>query len=294
MLDASISNLIEMAATDERATLLKDCIMFLESMEYDSLQAELLNIIYESFANDEAIEKPESVIMDEIHLKLVGAFIDQLRSNGIEVDPDAKLKDLYDLTVGISHIPTYEDMGSIVAACGSDDGPVDQLSEILQLVTTISSEHWHTVVEDVSKQLISTIIEYGGARANDEYDQIEATDRYLSKLRAYSEFVDKLDRKLAFFELVESNKLGLPFTKYIDSGVVSEYFDGNEMDKLAMELYGMALMSADGNADPVTAIRNTAEQYINDPARLLNINIEAGKINAAFVKFYQTSAKEGM
>lgn len=289
MIESALSNLLEATLTTERYQLYVDVISYLESIEYDTIQDELLNFAFMSLADDEKIEKPDSLITDEMHAHLMQCLTSELRQTGIEVTDEATLKERYELAVGVASIPTYDDLAALVACTCSDDGAIDQLSEILHLVTTVSTEHWPIILDSVSPQLIARIRELSTVTINAQYDEVERVEEYLKKLRVYKEFVDKLERQLVVFSLVETNILGRPFDDYLNTGVLTDYFEGNQMDLLALEVYGMALMSVDARNDPPTAIREHVEKFLNDTPRIVKLNAEIVKVNGNFVKFFQTT-----
>jgi hypothetical protein len=292
VLDESLDNFFEAVLTGERYKLYVDVISYLESIEYSTIQDELLNLMYQSIGDEnEKQPKPESTICDEMHAHLLQCLVTQLRISGVSVEEHTTLKDVFDLAVGIAQISTHEDVASIIATTGSDDGPIDKLAEILQLVTSQPADHWIISLESVSPQLIQRISELSVLTVNDEYEQMETTAEYLQKLRIYAEYVRTIERDLLMFELVETNVLGSDFETYINSGKIHDLFEGNEMDKLALELYGMALMSNDAKNDPPAAIRAVIEKYLSDATRIVKLNVEVGKVNVAFVKFFQTSSK---
>lgn len=292
MLDESLNNFFETALTGELYKLYLDIISYLESIEYETIQDELLNILYSPIPIEgERDSKSESMVCDEMAAHMWKSIATQLTLCGVEITADTKLKDAYDLAVGILHIGEHEDIASIIAAASSEDGPADQLAEILHLVTTQPADHWVMMFEDVSAQLIKKICGFGTALANTEYQEMEETATYLLKLRLYSEFVSKTERELKMLELVGNVILGGTFETYINSGILNDLFEGNEMGRLALELYGLALMSSDAKDDPPTAVRTVIEKYLSDTTRIVKLNTEIGMVNAAFVKFFQTNSK---
>lgn len=292
MLDESLDNFLEASLTAERYKLYVDVISYLESIEYSTIQDELLNLAFSSISDeDDNHDKPDSLICDEMHAHLIQVLVSQLRVNGVTISEETTLKDTYDLAVGIAHIVGNEDVASILATAGNDEGPIDQLAEILHLVTTVATEHWLTMIDEVSPQLIKRIVELANRTVDAEYQEMEATAEYLQKLRIYSEYAHNAGRDLKCFDLVETNILGRDFTFYINGGTINELFEGNEMERLALELYGMALMSADAKDDPPAAVRAIIEQYLSDTTRIVKLNNEITQINSNFVKFFQTTTK---
>jgi hypothetical protein len=292
MIDPSLENFFEVSLTNERYKLYIDIISYLESIEYETIQSELLNLAFMTMGDeDDSVAKPESTICDEMHAHLFQCIISQLRISGIGITEDATLKDAYDLIVGVSHIASFDDTASIIACTCTDDGPFEQMTEILHLVTTLPAVHWAMVLDTVSPQLVARIQELGNLTVNSQYEAMEETAEYLQKLRLYKEYADKLERQLVFFDLVESSILGREFETYLNSGILSEYFEGNQMDLLALELYGVALMSCDAKNDPAAAIRTLVEKYMSDTARIVKLNNEVTMVNGGFVKFFQSTSK---
>lgn len=291
MIETALDNLLEATLTPERYKLFVEAIAYLEGIEYETIQDELLNFAFESMADDERIDKPESLIIDDMHEHLVQCLTSQLRLTGIEVTDEATLKQRLDLAVAVGNIPAYEDLGSVISATYLDETNNEKLAEVLHMTTSIPAVLWSEILEDVSLDLIKTIQRFSVSTVNSEYDEVERLSEYLQKLRIYKEFTDQSERTLLFYRLVETNKIGRNFEDYIDTGILTDYFEGNEMEKLAFEIYGMALMSNDGRQDPPTAVRECIEKYLSDTVRIVKLNNEVSNVNSNFVKFFQTVSK---
>ena len=291
MIETALDNLLEATLTPERYKLFVEAIAYLEGIEYETIQDELLNFAFESMADDERIDKPESLIIDDMHEHLVQCLTSQLRLTGIEVTDEATLKQRLDLAVAVGNIPAYEDLGSVISATYLDETNSEKLAEVLHMTTSIPAVLWSEILEDVSLDLIKTIQRFSVSTVNSEYDEVERLSEYLQKLRIYKEFTDQSERTLLFYRLVETNKIGRNFEDYIDTGILTDYFEGNEMEKLAFEIYGMALMSNDGRQDPPTAVRECIEKYLSDTVRIVKLNNEVSNVNSNFVKFFQTVSK---
>jgi len=293
MLDPSLDNFLENALPAEKYKLYVDIISYLESIEYDTIEIELINLIFMSIGDEnEKVPKPESTCVDEIYGHLRECLISQLSKSGVTANEEVRLKDVYDLAIGLFHIGNHEDIAGILACCSLDETPIHKLAEVLQLVTTISADHWLVVLDEVQPEVIRRIIEMSKETINSEYQEMEQTAEYLQKLRIYSEYcVSKGALDLEVFRFLERVVLGQPFETYLRSGVLHDLFEGNEMDKLAKEMYGMALMSNDASKDPIGAIRVIIEQYIEDTRRIVELNSQVSLVNAEFVKFYQTTSQ---
>jgi hypothetical protein len=293
MLDSSLDNFLENALSAEKYRLYVDIIQYLESIEYDTIEGELLNLIYMSIGDEnEKVPKPESTCVDEIYGHLRECMISQLSQSGVTANEEVKLKDVYDLAIGLFHISSHEDIAGIVACCSLDESPIHQLAEVLQLVTTVSADHWLVVIDEIAPEVIDRIIEMSKQTIDSEYHEMEQTAEYLQKVRLYSEYASEKGMvDLRVFSLVAEVVLGQDFRTYLDSGVLHELFEGDLMDRLAMEMYGMALMSNDASKDPVGAIRNVVESYIEDTRRIIALNEYVQKVNAEFVKFYQINSQ---
>jgi len=292
MLDESLENLLESLLTAEQYKLYVDIISYLESIEYTTIQDELLNIAFESFGDEnEKLPKPESTITDEIFAHMRECLISQLSQFGVVADEGVALKDLFDLSVGILHISGHEDVASIIASASNDSDPVDQMAEILQLVTTQPAVVWVMMLDSVSTDLLKRIREMSVKMVDTEYQVMEESAEYLQALRLYAGYVALTDRKLIVLDMVDSMVLGQEFETYINSGYLNELFEGEEMHRLALELYGFALMSSDAKTDPLGAVRKIIEKYLNDTARIVKLTTELSVVNAEYLKYYHTNRK---
>lgn len=290
MLDPSLDNFLDVAVTPEMYKLYKDIISLLENMDYDNVQNVLIDIMFASTGDDiDRVQKPDNTICDEIREHLTSTLTDLLWSFGLELSENARLADIYDLMVGFIHIGDTEDEAGILSAASSDDSPFGKFAEMLQLVTDQPACHWENILDTVRPEVITKIVELVKENINQATIQEDNAEEYLQKMRIYADYLDEFRGSLAVFKMLDGIVLGSPFETYINSGAINDLFDGNEMPRLAMELYGMALISVDYNTDPLNGVRTIIEKYVSDTARIVKINAEMNRINAGFVKFYQTA-----
>lgn len=291
MLEDVLDNYLEAMVSPEKYALYSTIIGFLEGIERDTIQDELIGIINSTVGDEEdSTHKPDNAICDEIHSHLHSELHDGLIAMGIQVVHGISLNDVFELYSGMAHIGSSEDTDGIMAIVSGDDDNVGKLAEILNLITSIATCHWEVLLEEVAPELIKKISGNAEFVITHGYDALEINEGYLAKLRIYAEFIQQRDQQLLMFSMIDSVILGSTFETYINSGLLHDLFDGNEMPKLAMELYGMALMSSDARQDPVNSVRNIIEKYLNDTNRIVKLNAEIGQLSAHFVKFYQLAA----
>lgn len=292
MLDESLDNFLESLLTAEMYKLYIEVISYLESIEYSTIQDELIDFAFEPVSDDvDKTDKTESMIVDEMHAHLKACLVSQLTMAGITTAEDCTLQNLHDLCIGLLQISSFEDEASIISTCQMDESPEGKLAEILQLLTSTPADQWLMYLESVAPEVLTNIMEILSSKVDIKYHEIEGDAEYLQKIRLYSEFCQPAYSDLKIFNLIGSLILGQEFVTYVNSGVLQELFEGDEMDKLARELYGMALLSQDAKNDPVTAIRTIIEQYLEDMPRIVKLNNQVSEINAGFVKFFQIQSK---
>lgn len=290
MIDATLDNFLDVSVTPEVYKLYTIIIDLLENMDYDNVQDVLINIIFSTVKDEEDSEqKPDNQICDEIRDHLNATLTNKLWEFGIELSENATMQDSCDLLIGFIRLADNEDESGILAIASGDDTPHGKFCEMLHFVTEQPACHWENIMDAVRPEVITKIVELMKETISTEYQKQEGTEQYLQKIRIYASYLDDFRQSLAVLKMLDSVILGAPFETYINSGVINDLFDGNQMDRLAMELYGMALISGDANQDPLNGVRTVIEKYLSDTARIVKLNTEMNFINAGFVKFHQTA-----
>lgn len=290
MLDSTLDNFLEVSVTPEVYKLYTIIIDLLQNMDYDNVQDVLINIIFSTVKDEEDSEqKPDNQICDEIREHLHTTMVNKLWEFGIEMADNGNLQDACDVLIGFIRLGDNEDESGILAIASGDDTPHGKFSEMLHLVTDHPACYWETILDVVRPEVITKIVEVMTESVNTEYKQNEGTEEYLQKIRIYASYLEEYRQSLAVLKMLDSVILGSTFETYINSGAINDLFDGNQMDRLAMELYGMALISSDANQDPLNGVRIIIEKYLSDTSRIVKLNTEMNHINAGFVKFYQTA-----
>lgn len=292
MLDEGLDNFFTTMLTSEAQGLFIRAISYLEGIEYSTIQDELIDIAFTPISDSEdSVEKPETMVADEMRGHLLRVMFDQLGTSGVVPIEDAGLGQVLELAEAMFMIFGFEDSGAINSTCSMEDSPEGKMAELLQLVTGTNADEWSTLIDTIRPEVIKAIVKEMSERAVLVYHDNELNEKYLPKLRLYSEFCASSFPELKIFNKIGGILLGQQFNSYISSGVVQYLLEGNEMEKLARELYGFALISNDAKNDPATFVRSMSDQLVDDMARLVKLNQYMTDINAKFVKFYQTQTK---
>lgn len=292
MLDPTLENWMEVQVTPEIEALYTKIIGLLDSVmdegSESAVQLRMIDCIF-SFIGDEedTVPKPDNIIADEIREMLYHGLLNTIEQFGVVVGDNTKLQSAYDLLDGIVSIDGSEDIGRILAAAGSDDDNVGKLSEILHIVTTVEACHWEDMIDSVSNDLIKKINELGTTAVTDHYAANEETAKYLQNIRIYAQYIRQKGKDLQIFKLAADAQLGMPMDVYMNSGIVNQVLDSPEVEVLAQEMYGMAIISSDGRTDPTNFIRGVIEKYISDVSQIVKLNGAIGRLNGDYIKFYQ-------
>lgn len=307
MLNETISDFMEVMYPAERYALLEEIILFLEAGPNESIQEDIEALMFspgEASMRDERHDvegdvdvnvksdlsvKSEDVIRDQISEYLNTAVVTDLRGFGIEVAPDATLNQIFTVLKGISGLENYEDVATLIQVASIDTDNIERLAQILEIVTLESADNLCCVIDSVSDDLIRGILKLSVTRADNAYEELESDNmkRFLMRIRAYREYTQNAGfETLKIWEYIPSIVMGSDLDVYLDSGVFTELIENNNIEKLAIEMYGLTLVSAQSE-DPLTAIRDVAEKYLSDTVRTSQLNSEVIRINGGYAKFLQ-------
>lgn len=305
MLTTFLDEFMEPMYTPEALVLYTDIILFMEAGPYETIQDDLMAMALAPVSTSdprdldegddfkvksEITVKGEDQIRDEIVAFLQTALIKDMRTFGVEFSEEATIDDMFRLLKGMYMIDNYDDVSTLIQLVGIDTDDTERLATVLALLIEESMDNICTLIDSVSPSLIRGIQKLMINRADSAYDQMESDEQknYLLRIRAYREYVaSRGHQHLKLYDFIAATLMGQVLEAYLDSGVLNDLIENNNMEKLSLEIYGLALVSSDGVNDPLTAIRATAERVIPDSSRVTMLINEVIKVNGGYSKFLQ-------
>lgn len=200
-------------------------------------------------------------------------FLNQiLHGHGVRFNGDASIEMLTAAINGLMEIPTYgnaEELHSLILA---EHSPVETFSEIMGVVTSICVEEFMIHCESINSALITRIGDLIVKKQEETPTDEELLIRrgHVDKLKAYCAFVQKED--LTMVHMVKDGMpVGYPFKVYAD--YIGRSFEQWPPERVAHEMYAMALCSVDGLHNPRAVIGAQINNYIADTSFITKVDI---------------------
>lgn len=212
-----------------------------------------------------------------------GLLHDTLKEHGVRLIPDTPIEVLVTTVKAISAITTYgntEELLSIILA-GKSANPT--FADIVQAVAGIDQDNFMVNIESVDSVLILRIRQLLTKKEEEVVTEEEVLIRntHAQKLRFFMGYIQK--EKLEMANMVKDGMpLGYPFKVYAD--FIGRRFETFPPEKIAHEMYAMALCAVDGINNPRAIINANINNYIADLTTITKVDVI---VNDLMVKLAQ-------
>ena len=200
-------------------------------------------------------------------------FLDQiLRQHGVTLTVDASTEMKTRALQGLMEIPTYGNAEELHSIILQQHSPIETFSEIMSVVTSICTEEFMIHCESINSALIGRIedmvVQKQEETPTDEELLIRRT--HVERLKAFCAFVQKEDLVMVH-QVKDGMPVGYPFKLYAD--YVGRSFEQWPPERIAHEMYAMALCSVDGMNNPRAVIGAQINNYIADTSVITKVDI---------------------
>ncbi len=200
-------------------------------------------------------------------------FLDQiLKQHGVVLIPDASIDMKTKTLQGLMEIPTYGNAEELHSIILQQHSPIETFSEIMSVFTAICTEEYMMHCESINSALIGRIEEMVVKKQEETPTDEELLIRraHVDRLKAFCAFVQKEDLTMVH-QVKEGMPVGYPFKLYADS--VGRNFEQWPAERVAHEMYAMALCSVDGMNNPRAAIGAQINNYIADTSLITKVDV---------------------
>jgi len=195
-----------------------------------------------------------------------------LSDHAMIVDKECQVSLLNIFIRGILDIQEYEDKEEIIRTTELDGSPEEIMADILALVTSLTASELLIHIERVNQFTITRIREIAENKDDLPLDdeQTEEIMKRVSKLNLFCLLVNNYNLKISFL-LQHGLQANYPFTVYAD--MLKDDMEGMTPEQLAMEWYGMGIMSCDGFDNVPAIIKNNIDHYLSDIDEITKITM---------------------
>lgn len=195
-----------------------------------------------------------------------------LGEHGVKMMPGTHIELLTKTLRALVEIPTYgnaEELHGLILAGHSSH---ETFAEIMHVMTTVSTEEYMLATESVSSNLISRVTELVVNKEEETVSEEETLIRstHILKLKRYSGFIQKEDLRMIHM-VKDGMPVGYPFKVYAD--YIGREFENYPAEKIAHEMYAMALCAVDGMHNPRAVIGAHINNYVSDISTITKVDI---------------------
>lgn len=274
MLDI-LHDYLNRAATPEEKLLLANALESLENVGLENYEHAIEEII---LMEDEV---DSDATLDALK-KLVRALQYQVLSmHSLQVSEEASMSFITDLIDGIMLIQNYENHGEIQQILSLDITVRERFCELMQIVTNHSVDELLLYIEHVPPGLLQRLHEQEEHEESIETEEsIALRNAQIARFRAYETYLPEGAPAKIRALLAAGVGVGHPYALY--AGTVGNGFEQLQVDEIAEEMFGMAIISSDGAERPATVIKQHIEEYIANPETITAVMARVHQLVTGF------------
>lgn len=265
MLDI-LNSYLGTSCTPELHAVLKhsdETIKKLSNFDFDAYFFELI-------MTDDTRDEGETLIAVEQGYR---NFMHQLlQSHGVSMEPDTHIEMLSKLLEGISILPTYGNVDELHSIVHAGYSTIESFATLMNVVTSIGIDEIMIHCREVSAALIKKVGEITKEKEEVAISEEEllVRQKHIRLLKEFSGFVQR--EELSMMDMVkEGMPVGYPFKVYAD--YLGRRMEQMTPDRIAHELYAMALCSVDGINNPRQVIGANINNYVSDLTVITKVDI---------------------
>lgn len=247
----------------------------------------------ESIMSLEENTDPFQIVNDIEYVLLTGVKIALNNFSIFSSSYDLEL--LVNIIESITLVEEYEDFGTVLAICGSDQSDEERLAELLALVSSYEFVDFIKVIDSVSHRLLERIENLFSDEETDEEDYAteDSMSQIVSRLKRFMELTgmtvhDSVDQEHSFL-IAEQISNGLPLglePAMVFSRIEEDIYDLTS-ERTAQELVAAALASDANNEDIASVAKEQCEELFGDAYLVRSVNL---KINELTQKVFDETA----
>jgi hypothetical protein len=233
----------------------------LQETDYDDIYTDILMTIDQKDAHDTTAELIS--ITSEMLVSI-------MKQHSITVADNLPLGKLVLLAQSIWAMQNYDTPSTLLAIVYQHEPPEDLFSELVEATIGVSAELAMTWIVKVDIAFINAVREYANEQeaAILNMDEGEAPTQYAENMRRFLRLLK--DPPLRIVDAIRRGmKVGFPFKIYADA--VLRDAESLEINQIANELIGMALISSDGSVDIRATINKHLEEYVHNTDTIVRV-----------------------
>lgn len=235
-----------------------------------------------------AIDDGDGDVIRSIMIDIRAISESLLSMQGITLNEDVLLSELLELADTVHEFPFHEDRETMLTALDVPESSEEIFARLVELQSGQPVEKTLGMISEVNENIVEIV------RAifnhHDEVQRVQTQDNAI--IECYKTFKERCAAGVSLVAdqwVRQAPTIGLDLGFYVDQLVLLKHIDltnpqQETFDLLALELFGVAVLSCDGNATPAQALREHQEKFFTDLSDVTKLDMAVGKIS----KLYST------
>lgn len=217
-----------------------------------------------------------SELIDNIRLLTLNLQSDILKAHEVVLIEDVTIQIQTIFINAILDIQEYDDIPTLLKTASLDLNPNEVLAELVSLVSHKDASELLADIYIVSDAFIMSVKEFCNNTPDSDIN-IDNNDnqKYIDAFNKFTTIIDVGNLEIVKL-LNNAMDVGYDFNVYLT--IIGRDLEDMSVITAAHELIGCALISADGNGNPIGIISKNIDNYISDMDKITKINIEITNI----------------
>lgn len=219
-----------------------------------------------------------TALMDALrsNLRLVLEYMLQIQ--GVKYHPDVQMSSLVKTLDALQQLQEHEDRPAVLAMLDSEDSINERFATLVNFCSSLGVDEILSFIEEVDSSFGANLRDYVQQEQPEEEVEFKDVEKYVG---AYRKFRSSISEEVFFTDVFFQGAatIGMPLERYLAAYTQYGQPEKSSMTQICQVLFACALISADGNGEPVVALAPYLTQLFSEllqqtqaRAELLNIN----------------------
>lgn len=270
-----LRNLIALSRADETCELFDEAVAVFDKYSVPGY----MDVFDATLGNHPDVGDEDMVTYLVEDAKLIAENL--LNIQGIQLNEGVPLSGIVMLANATFDMTNYEDKDLLDRILGLDESPIEIYGQLVELVSGLRVIGVMEMVNSVSSAFVPTFREL-----LTQSKEPEETDEVMPKiLAAYTQWKVNCQQGAPLYAdkyLQQNTTIGLPFEVYLHLYQVDTHFsattDLQQLQQVAKDIFGLALLSQDGFNNPLMTIRSKLSVLFPDVDSSTKVDLEINKL----------------
>lgn len=203
-----------------------------------------------------------------------------LTLHAVQVNDDISLKMLANLVTGLLDIDNYDNPQQLLAIADEEAPTIEKFCILMEQVTQHNADELMQYVEDVSDTFLIRLKSINQAEQHEDENELMQRRERIHAFHKFEIYLESVGGAMSLLPNVLRSGVNpsMPFVIYAKLIDNLSSLEGLPPRAIARDLFGAALVSEDGHANPGETVKACLEQFVSNPQTVSQVMVEVRQL----------------